>query len=86
MLTKILELKGITVLNKQEQRNVKGGLSQSCRFTLIGPGGTTTHELPGFSDGMSGSSEAREVCNGVIDIDDTVDRCFYDCEYDGFGQ
>ena len=83
MLENILNFEGVTVLDKKLQRGVNGG--QNCKITLMGGPGTTVHDVPGFSEGPSGSNEANDLCVGLIAQDETVDRCFYDCSWDGEG-
>lgn len=85
MLNNFLNLEGITLLNKNEQGNVNGGYVQECKFTVIDYDGTHVRYIDGFSSGAKGSSEARDLCDETASMDMHT-RCFYDCEYDGYGQ
>jgi hypothetical protein len=84
MLKNFLNLNGVTVLNKEEQCNVNGG--QTCRFTIIMASGSRfTVEGEVGVEGPGGSAQANTVCVNHIQ-NHPEDRCFYDCEHDGFGQ
>ena len=82
MLNNILNLEGVTVLNKQQQKEINGG--QTCRFTIKDAYGTHVIEQPGFAEDTAGSSQANDACVSLIEAG--AFRCFYDCEYDGFHQ
>jgi len=86
MLKNILHLKGVSVLSKKQQESVKAG-SNICRITIIYPDGgrdSANVFIPG-STGQEISQGANNFCLSEI-FDEGVSRCFYDCEYDGFGQ
>jgi len=83
MISNIKSLKGVKQLSKPEQKDVKGGLTQTCKITITGSGVTDVFELPGFADGQSGSNQANNWCVDYLEspaFED--DRCFYDCEWD----
>jgi len=88
MLNNIMNLDGVTVLNKKQQSNVIGGTN--CRFTVIGTeGGQLTRHVETYSSPIEGSGSsnwANDVCSHTVSTNSNVDRCFYDCDYDGFGQ
>ena len=85
MLNNILNLDGVTVLNKKQQGSVNGG--QACLFTLIYHGGGSRRVMTGdYSEGSAGSSEANSDCAALVSGNNDVGRCFYDCSHDGFGQ
>ncbi|WP_420574362.1 hypothetical protein [Kordia sp.] len=79
MLKNILNLKGVTVLNKQQQYNLVGG-SQTCRLTITMNGATFTMSFDNYSNGPQGSSEANQDCLSALAGNAT--RCWYNCEYD----
>lgn len=81
----MFDLKNATVLTRAQQKNVKGGGTQTCRFTVVGNTGTQRFVRSGFSEGAAGSAEARAACSWLA-AGDMDTRCFYDCEYDGYGQ
>ena len=83
MKKQILNLEGVAVLTKEQQRAVNGG--QVCRFTVMMNGETQQFAYPGFSEGSQGSTEANEACLRVL-ANTQANRCFYDCAHDGFGQ
>ncbi|WP_046755925.1 hypothetical protein [Kordia jejudonensis] len=87
MLKNILTLERVTILNKKQQQNVRGG-GGYCRLTIIysnggrEPGG-------GYFLGDTGqdiSNAASNFCSQTVQSEPGVSRCFYDCEHDGFGQ
>lgn len=86
MLSSILNLEGVTVLTKKQQKSLKGG--QTCRITLtFESGNVRTVDFNGFSEGESGSSEANDFCvNAILNPLLTIDACAYDCSYDGYEQ
>jgi hypothetical protein len=85
MLQNILNLDGVTVLNKKQQNSVNGGRLQECRFTVTMNGQTRVFNEPGYEDGAAGSAQANDACVAVLE-NTQASRCFYDCSYDGYGQ
>jgi|GEM_PF-2299433 len=83
MLNDFLNLPGVVVLGKEEQRKISGG--QTCLFRLNGGRWQVSYHQ--FSSGEAGSAEANAFCVGMIEDNNMgVDSCSYDCSYDGFGQ
>lgn len=86
MLKNILQLEGVLELTKEQQKQIKAG-SNICRITIIYPdGGRDSANV--FFSGSTGeeiSQGANNFCLNEI-FNEGVSRCFYDCEYDGFGQ
>jgi len=84
MLQNILNSEGVTVLNKKQQGSINGG--QTCKITVkLSNGQWASKEFDGFSEGAAGSSQANAVCANQVSTNELVDRCFYDCSYDGIG-
>ena len=81
MLSNFLNLPGVTILSKAEQKKVSGG--QMCKFN-VGEG--WTRALISFSEGSDGSAEANAMCVEMIANLPDVSSCRYDCSYDGYGQ
>ncbi len=84
MLNNILNLEGVTVLDKKQQKEINGG--GKCRITTFTDGVRddvgVIALLPddAYSQEFYGNQAClREIANGA-------DRCFYDCSHDGFGQ
>jgi hypothetical protein len=75
MLSNILNLKGVTVLDKNQQAMVKGG--EQC-FLRITEGDSVSYE---YSPNSS-SSGANDHC--LAHLSAGADRCQYDCDGDGF--
>jgi len=92
MLQNILNLDGVTVLNKKQQKVVSGGLVQetTCKFTLFGTENGQSTSYVGYESspisGSGSSSWANDVCAHAVSTNSNVNRCFYDCDYDGYGQ
>src|SRR5690606_12438283 len=85
MKRQILNLEGVTVLTKQQQKAVNGG--QVCKITVkLTNGQVESNYFSGFSEGPQGSADANATCVQVKATNSLVDRCFYDCAHDGFGQ
>ena len=80
MINDLMNLEGVTVLDKKEQSAIKGG--QRCKFTI---NGAVTELMSVPSSGEQGSAEANAYCVDLI-TSGAVDKCGYDCEHDGFGQ
>ena len=85
MLNNILNLSGVTVLNKKQQGSINGGYvsDSDCKFTMISDGETTVATFDVGVSGPGASAVANSWCVDAIAMG--VDRCFYDCEYDGVG-
>lgn len=88
MLNNILNIEGVTVLNKKhlkvlnkkQLKGVNGG--QSCTYTIVFAGGGS-HSFVGianYSEGAAGSAEANSICAEYAI--ESGNRCFYDCEWD----
>jgi len=87
MISNLKNLKGVSPLTKEEQKNVNGGV-QDCRFTISSPDldNPFTLDIGGFDDGSAGSGQANDACVEYLNRPGNEnDRCFYDCEFDGFG-
>jgi len=88
MLENIFNLDGVTILDKKQQGNIKGGTA--CKFTVIGTeNGQPARHVETYLSPVSGSGSsnwANDVCSHAVSTNSNVDRCFYDCDYDGFGQ
>ncbi|KAB8152202.1 hypothetical protein EZY14_014230 [Kordia sp. TARA_039_SRF] len=86
MLKSILLLKGVSLLSKKQQGNIIAG-SNICRITIIYPDGgrDSVNVYISGSSGQEISQGANNFCLSEI-YNEGVSRCFYDCEYDGFGQ
>jgi len=85
MLNNILELEGVNVLNKKQQKIIKGGM-QTCIIQLTNDEGNTSELSFTLSDGKKGSNEANSYCVNAVINDPTISGCGYDCQHDGFGQ
>lgn len=85
MLKNILNFEGVTLLNKEEQKNVAGGLRSSCALIITNSGGgTEVFEGMYYGSTYNGiSTSANNAC--VKAIQDGATRCKYDCAYDGIG-
>lgn len=88
MLNNIINLEGVTVLDKKQQGSVNGGTN--CRFTVIGTeGGQIARHVEIVESPVEGSGSsnwANDVCAHAVSNNSNVNRCFYDCDHDGFGQ
>lgn len=78
MLNNILNLEGVTVLDKKHQKQINGG--GGCRITTISNGERETYLIMGLpNDADSQTSAAHNAC---ADLLGPGIRCFYDCSYD----
>lgn len=85
MLKNILNLEGVSLLSKGEQKSVNGGKkTQTCRFTVTMNGETRTTFIQGFADGQAGSSQANNSCVSAL-ANTAATACKYDCAWDGMG-
>ena len=91
MLNEILNLEGVAVLSKEQQKSVNGGAywgtfsGSACRLRITEGGKTYTFTQYFTSSTNSGISEAaNNAC--VENIAGGATRCTYDCSYDGYGQ
>ncbi|WP_298546245.1 hypothetical protein [uncultured Aquimarina sp.] len=84
MLNNILNLEGVTVLNKKQQTGIKGG--QTCIITVRDSEGSHSIIAPGFREGSAGSDQASGICNDLLNDFPDAYSCGYDCQYDDFGQ
>ncbi len=84
MIENILNLEGVTVLNKKQQGSISGG-RQVCYLSL-GNGGTVLLILKnrGAKD-RGASDDANAACVNEI-LKHNAGSCSYDCEHDGIGQ
>jgi hypothetical protein len=82
MLNDILNVEGVSLLNKEEQGTVQGGLG-GCVITVMHNG--HSHQV-GI---LTGDGEANETAGAHAACADALnagfDRCFYDCSFDGIG-
>ncbi len=83
MLNNILNLEGVTVLDKKQQGSVHGG--GTCIIRGFNADGSV-HGV-GFSHSSSGSAEAEtasahQACAAAMNSG--AASCFYDCQHDGF--
>lgn len=85
MLNNILNLDGVTVLDKKQQKKVNGGRN-TCKITTFKDGVRSEPQsiinLP--SDSLSQEFYGNQACLGEIAAG--ADRCFYNCSHDGFDQ
>ena len=79
MLNEFLNLPGVVVLGKEEQRKVSGG--GICRITHSLNGFERTDEAYFEGD----SADANAFCVDLITAGH-ASSCGYDCAYDGYGQ
>ncbi len=85
MLNNILNLKGVAILNKKQQSEINGGI-QTCIITVISTSGNIhTTQLNYAPDGEAGEAWANDFCLNVLKLDH-FERCFYNCEHDGWLQ
>lgn len=84
MKKSILNLEGVQILSRNEQKSVNGGKTQTCRFTVTLNGETRTTFVQGFTDGSAGSTEANNACVSVL-TNTQATRCSYDCAWDRMG-
>lgn len=89
MLQNFLNLEDVAILDKKQQETLKGGVGGYCRLTIQHENGSQ-ETGGGYFNGSTGSeisSAAESFCtSAVLDSNSDVDRCFYDCAHDGFGQ
>lgn len=87
MLQNILNLDGVAVLNKKQQRSVNGG-NDVCHFTITtSDGGSHGGSGPvGGGSGNETSGNANDICVDAVINNSEITRCQYDCEHDGLGQ
>ncbi len=82
MLQNILNLEGVTILDKKQKEAVSGGFS--CVFTYISNNGHRERErvgVPIIASGDQQESFAQSRCSNAIGKG--WSRCFYDCSHDG---
>ena len=80
MLNNILNLKGVKILSKNQQRFIAGG-AQDCNITVDGQ---LLGVLITMASGSAASAEANEYCVDIV-INSSASSCSYDCNYDGIG-
>ena len=85
MKNSILNLEGVQVLSRKEQKSVSGGrINGNCKLTITEGG--QTYSWPFYSNASTGegvSGAANAECLSIIQGGAT--RCKYDCAYDGIG-
>lgn len=79
MLNNILNLDGVTVLDKKHQKQVNGG--GGCRLTTITNGARETSLIMGLPNNEDSQTDAAHNACGTL-LNGGADRCFYDCSYD----
>ena len=85
MLNEILNLEGVAVLSKEQQKSVNGGVGSSCALIITNSSGyTEVYETMYYASTTRGiSASANIAC--VEAIQDGAARCKYDCAYEGRG-
>ena len=84
MLENILNLEGVAVLSRKQQKNLSGGGWDICKITEIDPNGnSTTHYIA--TDAANPSDAGNQDCVNHLQGSPPGSRCFYDCEFDGPG-
>ncbi|TXD50053.1 hypothetical protein [Polaribacter sp. IC073] len=79
MLNNILNLDGVTVLDKKQQKEVNGG--GGCRLTTFTNGVRDTYLIMGMAeDEGTQTAGAHNACGDLLN--GGADRCFYDCTHD----
>lgn len=79
MLNNILNLDGVTLLDKKHQKQVNGG--GNCRITVLNNGVRTTISIKELSEDPGEQTAAAHSACGFF-LNEGADRCFYDCSYD----
>lgn len=85
MLNNILNLGGVTVLDKKQQKQVNGGtMAQECTFTYVDAWTGDSHTVTSgrYPDGEAGSSQANSDCVDMI-VSGGASSCRYNCSWDG---
>lgn len=82
MLSNILNLNGVTVLDKKQQKVIIGG-GEFCTITTIDSNGGRHFDVIS-SNSVNPSDDGNSFCVSQIDIGN-ASRCFYDCSHDGPG-
>jgi hypothetical protein len=85
----ILNLKGVAVLTKEQQKMVSGGINDTCIIRISYPNGNTKLgkiDVYGASSTQEISAAGNNECVSQLAGAPSGSRCFYDCGYDGFGQ
>ena len=82
MLNDILNLEGVSLLNKEEQGTVQGGLG-GCVLTIVHGDHTHTGIVITEDGEAAETAGAHAACGEVLNAG--ADRCFYDCSFDGVG-
>jgi hypothetical protein len=82
MLNNFLNLEGVTVLNKKQQKDVHGG--GQCIIRAYTNGVLTSI---GVASGMA-DNEASETAGAhaacAYELNNGATNCYYDCAHDGF--
>lgn len=82
MLNNLLNLDGVTVLDKKQQKKINGG-SEICTITTIDSNGGRHFDLIA-SNSENPSEDGNSFCVSQIEAGN-ASRCFYDCSHDGPG-
>lgn len=83
MLQKILQLNGVTLLDKGQQEMVKGG-EDFCWVNFVHSSGTNVPELYWSPFTNNGESNAQSTCANAMAADSNITSCHYDCWHDGW--
>lgn len=84
MLNDILNLEGVSLLNKEEQGTIQGGLG-GCVITVTGPGSTGGGVVITDDGEQAETAGAHAACAFELENNPPGTRCFYDCSFDGPG-
>ena len=82
-----MNLKGVAVLSKEQQKSVNGSKGSYCRMVMYYPNGSAEPGGGYFeASTWAGVSAAAgvECAKAMREMGGT--RCTYNCEYDGYGQ
>ncbi len=84
---KKLNLNAGDLLQREQLKAVFGGYeTYSCKLTTYGGSMGTQHwTVPGLSSDPQEQTNAAQSACGQLLSGGYASRCFYDCEYDGFG-
>jgi hypothetical protein len=85
MLNEILNLEGVAVLSKDQQKSVNGGVGTTCILRIVENG--QSHVWKQDFVGKSTRSLDSKVNNACLDvIAGGATRCSYNCDYDGWNK
>ncbi len=87
MFKNIMNLEGVAVLTREQQKSISGQRGSYCRMVMTYANGSS-EPGGGYFTGNTNSdisaAAGRECAKAMAEMGGT--RCTYDCEYDGFGQ